>query len=203
MSARRPPAAPKADASFRALMRAEGVTPLPPRDHVELQAPKSPRLRFSPEDSPCAPENDHDMGMENAETTENAPEQHRRADQSPRVLSDLRRGRWPAQAEIDLHGLTRDEALSALRDFLAGCVARGLRCVRVIHGKGHASPGGRAILKPMTRQWLARRPEVLAFCAAPPRDGGDGALLALLCKGNATPRLDGFYVGCRGETSKR
>jgi DNA-nicking Smr family endonuclease len=161
-------------------MRAEGVTPLPPRARVELQTPKKPRLRLAPEDTAYTPEND--ISMENAENAENAPEQHRRADQSPRVLGDLRRGRWPVQAEIDLHGLTRDEALAALRDFLADCMTRGLRCVRVIHGKGHASPGGRAILKPMTRQWLACRPEVLAFCSAPPRDGGDGALLVLLCR---------------------
>jgi DNA-nicking Smr family endonuclease len=158
-------------------MRAQGVTPLPPRGHVELQAPKKPVARPLPNDKPSAPEND-DPGM----TPENAPECHRRADQSPRVLSDLRRGHWPVQAEIDLHGLTRDEALVALRDFLNDCLTRGLRCARVIHGKGHASPNGRAILKPMTRQWLARRPEVLAFCAAPSRDGGEGALLALLRK---------------------
>jgi DNA-nicking Smr family endonuclease len=160
-------------------MRAEGVTPLPPRGRAEPRPPKKPVFRSPPDENPIAPENDIGMGMD---MENSAPERYRRADQSPRVLVDLRRGRWPVQAEIDLHGLTRDEALAALRDFLNDGMARGLRCVRVIHGKGHASPGGRAILKPMTRQWLASRPEVLAFCAAPPRDGGDGALLALLCK---------------------
>ncbi|MDR2364324.1 MAG: Smr/MutS family protein [Zoogloeaceae bacterium] len=163
------------DASFAALMRAQGVTPLPPRERVELAPPKKTLARPSPN----APKNDIDIDVMPGEE---APESYLRADQSPRVLSGLRRGHWPIEKTIDLHGLTRDEALRDLNDFLAECASRRLRCVCVIHGKGRASPGGRAILKPMTRQWLARRPEVLAFCDASPRDGGDGALLALFGK---------------------
>ncbi|MDR0736092.1 MAG: Smr/MutS family protein [Zoogloeaceae bacterium] len=181
MRARQPPATPdETDISFDAIMRAEGVTPLPSRGRDELQSPpKKPAFRPPPDGRTAAPEDGIRVDMEHAE---NAPERHRRADQSPRVLKGLRRGHWPVEAEIDLHGLTRDEALAALRAFLDDCLARGLRCVRVIHGKGHTSPDGRAILKPMTRQWLSRRPEILAFCPALPRDGGDGALLALLGK---------------------
>jgi DNA-nicking Smr family endonuclease len=178
MNARRPPATSEANASFLTLMRAAGVTPLPSRGHVELQAPKKPVFHPLPEDDSAPARED----MEYVENLENAPEQYRRAGQSSRVLRDLRRGHWPVQEEIDLHGLTRDAALAALRDFLEACTTRKLRCVRVIHGKGHTSPGGRAVLKPMTRQWLAQRPEILAFCPAPPRDGGDGALLVLLGK---------------------
>ena len=103
-----------------------------------------------------------------------------------RVLTDLRRGRWVLQAQLDLHGCNRDEAREALGHFLAASLQQGRRCVRVIHGKGHGSPGKQSILKHLSRGWLAQREEILAFCQAGPHDGGSGALLVLLRAGNAT-----------------
>ena len=97
-----------------------------------------------------------------------------------RVLVDLRRGRWTPQGKIDLHGLNREEAREALSLFIAAALDQGKRCVRVIHGQGHGSPGKVPILKQLTRDWLARRAEILAFCQAPPHEGGAGALLVLL-----------------------
>lgn len=97
-----------------------------------------------------------------------------------RVLTDLRRGRWVVQAELDLHGMDRDEARLSLAQFLALRLTRGERCVRVIHGKGLGSPGRIGVLKQLSRNWLAQREEILAFCQAKPHDGGDGALLVLL-----------------------
>ena len=105
-----------------------------------------------------------------------------------RVLTDLRRGRWVLQGQIDLHGLTRDEARSALAHFLHDMLSQGKRCIRVIHGKGHGSPGKVSILKQLSRGWLAQREEILAFCQAGPHDGGGGALLVLLRAQNAAPR---------------
>jgi DNA-nicking Smr family endonuclease len=97
-----------------------------------------------------------------------------------RVLTDLRRARWVLQAELDLHGLNREEARSALAEFLARSLQQGRRCVRVIHGKGIGSPGRQSILKQLSRGWLAQREEILAFCQAGPHHGGEGALLVLL-----------------------
>ncbi|NMG65672.1 DNA mismatch repair protein MutS [Azoarcus indigens] len=104
-----------------------------------------------------------------------------------RVLSDLRRGRWVLQGEIDLHGYTRDEARAALAQFLAHSLQHGRRCVRVIHGKGLGSPGRVSILKQLSRGWLAQREEILAFCQAGPHDGGSGALLVLMRAQTGTP----------------
>jgi DNA-nicking Smr family endonuclease len=104
---------------------------------------------------------------------------------SRRVLADLRRGRWTPQDRIDLHGLNRDEAHTALSLFLSAALAQGKRCVRVIHGKGLGSPGGVSVLKQLSRAWLARRNEILAFCQANPHEGGSGALLVLLRSPNA------------------
>lgn len=97
-----------------------------------------------------------------------------------RVLTDLRRGRWVVQGQLDLHGLIRDEARTALATFLGESLHLGRRCVRLIHGKGLGSPGRIPVLKHLSRGWLAQREEILAFCQAPPHDGGGGALLILL-----------------------
>lgn len=105
-----------------------------------------------------------------------------------RVLTDLRRGRWVLQGQIDLHGLTREEARAALAHFLHDALAQGKRCIRVIHGKGHGSPGKISILKQLSRGWLAQREEILCFCQAGPHDGGGGALLVLLRAQNALQR---------------
>jgi len=99
---------------------------------------------------------------------------------SRQSLRLLRRGHWVVQSELDLHGMTREEARESLALFLRESVKHGRRCVRVIHGKGHGSPGRAPVLKGKVKVWLARREEVLAFCQAPPRQGGGGALLVLL-----------------------
>lgn len=96
------------------------------------------------------------------------------------VLRDLRRGRWVIQDEIDLHGQNRDEARLLLATFIAQALQEGVRCVRVVHGKGLRSPGKQAILRQLVRGWLMQKNEVLAYCQARPQDGGEGALIALL-----------------------
>ena len=106
------------------------------------------------------------------------------------ILRDLRRGRWVIQDEIDLHGLNRDEARALLSGFLSEALKQGIRCIRVIHGKGLGSPGREAVLRKLVRGWLAQRIEILAYCQAKPQDGGEGALVVLL---NA-PRKRGLHV---------
>ena len=96
------------------------------------------------------------------------------------VLRDLRRGRWVVQAYIDLHGMTREEARGQTAEFLAECLLRGYRCVRVVHGKGLRSPGREPVLKKWVLGWLAQRQQVLAFCQARTAEGGAGAVIVLL-----------------------
>ena len=92
----------------------------------------------------------------------------------------LRRGQWALQAELDLHGLTREEARERLAAFLREAHRRGQRCVRVVHGKGNGSPGRQPVLKDKVQRWLAQRGEVIAFAQASGAQGGAGALLVLL-----------------------
>jgi len=104
----------------------------------------------------------------------------RRRDVGPEVVRKLRRGVWALQAQLDLHGLRRDEARERLVAFLRESARAGLRCVRVIHGKGNGSPGREPVLKGKVRSWLVQRSEVLAFTQARAADGGHGALIVLL-----------------------
>jgi DNA-nicking Smr family endonuclease len=96
------------------------------------------------------------------------------------VVRKLRRGVWAIQAQLDLHGLRREEARERLAGFLRASVRDGLRCVRVIHGKGNGSPGREPVLKGKVRSWLVQKSEVIAFAQARAQDGGHGALLVLL-----------------------
>jgi DNA-nicking Smr family endonuclease len=96
------------------------------------------------------------------------------------VLRKLRRGHWGVQGETDLHGLNVDQAREQVATFLNACGRRGVRCARIVHGKGLRSPNREPVLRTRVRSWLARRDEVLAFCQAPANQGGGGALLVLL-----------------------
>jgi len=99
---------------------------------------------------------------------------------SPDILSKLRRGHWVVQAKIDLHGLVADEARLYVAEFLADCRKRGIRCVRIIHGKGLGSRNREPVLKHKLRNWLMQKDEVIAYAQARQEDGGSGAVIVLL-----------------------
>jgi DNA-nicking Smr family endonuclease len=96
------------------------------------------------------------------------------------VTRKLRLGQWSIQRQLDLHGLRSDEARQALGQFIREAHKQGIRCVRVIHGKGLGSPGKTPVLKSRVHSWLVQKNEVLAFVQAKPADGGAGAVVVLL-----------------------
>lgn len=96
------------------------------------------------------------------------------------VMRKLKRGHYPIEAELDLHRLTAQGAYEAMVQFLSHCQQRGIRCVRIIHGKGLGSKEKKPVLKGKVNQWLQRRDDILAFCSATPVDGGTGAIYVLL-----------------------
>lgn len=97
-----------------------------------------------------------------------------------RTVKKLRRGQFPIEAELDLHGMTAAGAYAALERFLAHAARDHLRHVRVIHGKGFGSDSGRPVIKSKVNLWLRIDPRVAAYCSAPPAHGGTGALNVLL-----------------------
>jgi DNA-nicking Smr family endonuclease len=97
----------------------------------------------------------------------------------------FRRGQFSTRVELDLHGFTSDQARAELVQFIASAQRRGIRCVRIIHGKGNSSPNGRPVLKSRIGRWLRQQAAVWAFCSARPVDGGTGALYVLLKRSTA------------------
>ncbi len=96
------------------------------------------------------------------------------------ILRKLRRTHWVIQDDLDLHGLAAEEAAAATAEFLAECRRLGLRCVRIVHGKGLRSAGREPILKKRVRKLLTRRDEVIAFVEPRSAHGGSGAVVVLL-----------------------
>ncbi|KAF1022082.1 MAG: putative DNA endonuclease SmrA [Paracidovorax wautersii] len=96
------------------------------------------------------------------------------------VTRKLRAGHWSIQAQLDLHGLRRDEARETLANFIREAHRQGIRCLRVVHGKGLGSPGKTPVLKAKVQGWLIQKNEVLAFVQAKASEGGAGALVVLL-----------------------
>jgi len=105
---------------------------------------------------------------------------YRRPGVGPDITRKLRRGEWAIQRQLDLHGLRTDDAREALGRFIREAHQQGIRCVRVVHGKGLGSPGKTPVLKGRVQSWLAQKKEVLAFVQARPAEGGAGALVVLL-----------------------
>lgn len=162
---------------------------LPLRRPASAMQGAGPRARPRPAPEPRQRQRDEAAALQEAISDEFDAEtlldtddalSFRRHGIGPEAVRKLRRGVWAIQAEIDLHGLRRDEAREALGAFMRQAVRRGLRCVRVVHGKGHGSPGREPVLKGKVRGWLVQRQEVLAFTHARAEDGGHGALIVLL-----------------------
>jgi DNA-nicking Smr family endonuclease len=101
------------------------------------------------------------------------------------VVRKLRKGQWSVQKQLDLHNLRTEEARDALGQFIRESYKNGIRCVRVVHGKGLGSPGKVSVLKPKVQSWLIQKNQVLAFVQATPAQGGAGALVVLLQGGQA------------------
>jgi DNA-nicking Smr family endonuclease len=102
---------------------------------------------------------------------------------SRKLMKKLKRGELPVQDYIDLHGLTKPDAETAVTDFLLESFRNGLRCVLIVHGRGLNSPESLPVLKEGLPQWLNRgrvRKVVLAFATARPYDGGTGATYVFL-----------------------
>ncbi len=146
--------------------------------HLPRPAPY-PRQRELDEAAALAESMSDEVNLESLLLTDDGLS-FRRPGIGPDVVTRLRRGHWALQGEIDLHGHTRDQARDALAGYLNECQRRGMRCLRVVHGKGHGSPGRQPVLKARVQRWLAQRIEVIAFAQASGPQGGAGALVVLL-----------------------
>ena len=157
----------------------DGVTPLAPSNCATTHLPPARKTRITPQSEPAKTQD----SLSDHGASDTLLNEFMRSGISRMTLRKLRRGQPPIQDSLDLHGLNSDAARKLLQEFLRDATQHGLRCVSVIHGKGWHTDGGEGILKSRTRHWLTQCAEVLAFCEAPPNEGGGGAVKVLLKAG--------------------
>ena len=161
----RRPAADDNEAWRRAVRDVAPLRDRPSPAVPPANAPQSPPPPAAPRQPPAQP-----------------PPLDRQAGIDRATAERLRRGRYPVEAVLDLHGMTQERAHRALAGFIGSARAAGRRCVLVVTGHGRTSGG---VLKAAVPRWLAEpelRPHVLAISTARPKDGGTGALYLLLRK---------------------
>ncbi len=166
---------------FREAVR--GVRPLAPRPAPPRARGARPRARFARAERAAVLKESLDADGDDPHLAGGEQLLFQRPQVSRALLRRLRRGEFRMQREIDLHGLTVEEAKLALRQFLISALERQVRCVRVIHGKGLRSGHRGPVLKGAVSSVLRRTAAVLAYVSARPVDGGTGALYVLLSDG--------------------
>jgi DNA-nicking Smr family endonuclease len=158
----------------------DDVVPLKTRPTTESKLPKTPyhrrNLPTEPEifDSPYRPLEEDKMHVDSDDGSS-----HRKNGVQKRILQRLKRGQFTVGEQLDLHHMTTRTGQAALLEFIAHAQDRSLESVRIIHGKGTRSESGPR-LKIMTHKILREHPQVLAFTACKPADGGTGATDILL-----------------------
>lgn len=98
-----------------------------------------------------------------------------------KTFNQLKQGKLTWYDAVDLHGASIDEAREAVSKLIVQARAKHENCVKIVHGKGTDS-----ILKTCVNGWLRQISDVLAFVSAPPAQGGTGAVLVLLKKGDSS-----------------
>lgn len=167
---------------FRAEMAVDGVVPLKPvaTAIIKKTRPKPIPFKRIEDDLAIPAEMMKDTSGWDADIENGDLITFKRTGLPTDVLRKLKRGQWIVQASLDLHGLTTDRARTELGRFLGLARHSGIRCVRIVHGKGTRSPNNVAVIRNKVRLSLSRRDEVLAFCDAAAADGGAGAVIVLL-----------------------
>lgn len=155
--------------------------PLRPETRIEPPASKpKPRARFTRADERDALRESLQGDLDTMESSNAGSMRYHRASVGRRTMRKLARGKYSVQDEIDLHGMTVEEARPRLADFIDNSVRQGHLCVRVVHGKGLGSGDRGPVLKSAVNRWLRKWDSVLAFVSARQVDGGTGAIYVLL-----------------------
>jgi DNA-nicking Smr family endonuclease len=164
---------------FRRAM--QDTRPLQAEERVphDKRKPK-PKARFSRADDQRVLAESLEDDIDTIEHGYGAALRFQRQHVGKRTMRKLQRGGYSVQAEIDLHGMTLEEAKPALTDFINYNASQGKLCVRVVHGKGLGSGDRGPVLKNAVNRWLRKWDCVLAFISTRQVDGGTGAVYVLL-----------------------
>jgi DNA-nicking Smr family endonuclease len=177
---RRAPA-PVNDDDSRLFREAIGeVRPLDPVQPPPAVARPAPHPHMLEADEAAVPAELLDMSFDPALLEVGEELSYLREGYSPNLLRQLKRGQFSVQDDIDLHQMNAAAAQASIVMFLAEAKQQGLRCVRIVHGKGLRSRSAGPVLKALTDRMLRRRDDVIAFSSARPAMGGTGAVVVLL-----------------------
>jgi DNA-nicking Smr family endonuclease len=164
---------------FRRAM--QGTRPLNAEERAPDAKPSlKPKARFSRADEKRVLAESLEDDIDTIEHGYGAALRFHRPHVGRRTMRKLQRGGFSVQAEIDLHGMTLEEAKPRLTDFINYCASQGKMCVRVVHGKGLGSGNRGPVLKNAVNRWLRKWDCVLAFVSTPQVHGGTGAVYVLL-----------------------
>jgi DNA-nicking Smr family endonuclease len=164
---------------FQTEMHKHSVTPLQPKarqpkpiPEPNINPPPVPKAIISSQPPPTS------VSLASVQSEDTL--QFRRSGLQTRVMQRLRRGDYPIEAVLDLHGYTVNQAFDAFEQFLLQARSRSWRCVLIVHGKTARGESQVPILKNRVNQWLREESQVLAFCSAKQNHGGVGAVYVLL-----------------------
>ncbi len=160
-----------------------GVKPLKREERIAANRPKpKPRAKFSKADEREVLNESLQDDIDTIEHGYGGALRFHRASVGRRTMRKLARGGYSVQDELDLHGMTVDEAKQRLADFIDYSATQGKLCVRIVHGKGLGSGDRGPVLKNAVNRWLRKWDSVLAFVSTRQVDGGTGAIYVLLQK---------------------
>lgn len=104
-------------------------------------------------------------------------DEERKKFKSRNYLSEMK-----ADATIDLHGLTRDEAWEKLSAFVSECERRGIKKILIVHGKGIHTKGTDPVLGEMVRKFIEVDERLGTSGHPEARNGGKGSTWVIIKK---------------------
>ena len=104
----------------------------------------------------------------------NQPLKYVKPETDSHEVKRLRRGDYPPDLILDLHGVKKEEAKYEIAALIHVAQKKHVYCVSIMHGKGTY------VLKKSIPNWLIQHPAVMGFHQAPKEWGGQAALLVLI-----------------------
>lgn len=160
---------------FRELV--EGITPLK-QDKIQLKASSSKQkpteLQQQQNSSKQASAEFHFSDGFEAHFEQQHTLKYVKPGADSHEVKRLRRGEYPPELILDLHGYKRQDAKLEIAALIHEAQKRHHHCVCIVHGLGNM------ILKKAVPSWLVQHPAILGFHQAPLEWGGNGAILVLI-----------------------
>ncbi len=162
-------------------LRAQNTKPVQPGSQAKGAAKKAPEV--SAADEQAAQLFIQEIGRLKLDTkfVDSLPDDGEIQPLSNNRLRQVKRGVVSVDYQLDLHGLTREEALQALPRFLMSARQKGQKAALIITGKGNHS-AEEPVLNQAVAAWLsdAGRDLVVEYAPAPREMGGGGAFVVFL-----------------------